>query len=296
MVIFIRQQVVNKLNKTLNTDKLLFIWLLVHCCYCCHNHVWIKYVTPNHACTPCLKKRPTFGFDTRERILIFFGRNATDKVAGQKTLYYVISNNVRFCSNWQNGKHENCIFTRSISALPELNQSLLDFFNFLDSRTHTLLYDSLNFVSNAFSLDFFWGGGMVQERGSQERYNSWNVLHAQSTSALSSGFPLSQGNAEALDRWGGKTKHSLVSYFLNSTSAKNYRNRIVCIKTIASLKWDVLTHSVYVCVSCVCVCVFLFFIGCIYCEINYIYMYQPWPISKSVRRTFCGCNYGRPME
>jgi len=32
---------------------------------------------------------------------------------------------------------------------------------------------------------------------------------AQCTSALFSGFPISQGNAEALDRWGGKTKHHL---------------------------------------------------------------------------------------
>jgi len=35
------------------------------------------------------------------------------------------------------------------------------------------------------------------------------VLHAQCTSALSSGFLISQGNAEALHRWCGKTKHRL---------------------------------------------------------------------------------------
>jgi len=52
-------------------------------------------------------------------------------------------------------------------------------------------------------------------------------------------FPLSKGNAEALDRWGGKTKHHLISYFLSNTSAKNYRNRIVCVKIIASQRWDV---------------------------------------------------------
>ena len=72
-------------------------------------------------------------------------------------------------------------------------------------------------------------GGMVQEKGSWERCSSWTVLHAQSTSALSSGFPLSQGNAEALERWVGKTKHHLISYFLSNTSAKNYRSRIVCV-------------------------------------------------------------------
>jgi len=87
------------------------------------------------------------------------------------------------------GKHENCIFH---SALSELNQSLLDFCNLFDSRLIlTLLYDSLNIVINAFS----YIEGMVQEKGSRERCSIWTVLHAQCTSALSSGFPLSQGNA-----------------------------------------------------------------------------------------------------
>jgi len=43
-------------------------------------------------------------------------------------------------------------------------------------------------------------GGMVYEKGSREHCSSWIVLHAQCTSALSSGFPISQGNAEALER------------------------------------------------------------------------------------------------
>jgi len=74
-------------------------------------------------------------------------------------------------------------------------------------------------------------GGMVQEKGSRYRCSSWTVLHAQCISALSSGFPISQGNAEALDRWGGKTKHRMISYFLNNIFAKNYRNRIVYSKS-----------------------------------------------------------------
>ena len=62
----------------------------------------------------------------------------------------------------------------------------------------------------------------------------------QCTRALSSGFPILQGNAEALDfrcRW--KTKHRLISYFLSNAFAKNYRNRIVYVKMIASQMWDV---------------------------------------------------------
>ena len=89
-------------------------------------------------------------------------------------------------------------------------------------------------------------GGMVQGKRSGERCRSWTVLHAQWTTALFSGFSLSQDNAEALDRWGGKTKHHLISYFLSNTSAKEYRNRIVCVKIIASQRWGgtSLRHSV----------------------------------------------------
>ena len=51
-----------------------------------------------------------YNFDTHEWILIFFGRNVTDKVGNQKTLYYATSNNLCFCTTWQTGKHENHIF------------------------------------------------------------------------------------------------------------------------------------------------------------------------------------------
>jgi len=85
------------------------------------------------------------------------------------------------------------------SALPEFNQSLLDFFNLFDSRLIlTLLHDSLNLLINAFSSGLL--GRMVQEEGSTECCSNLTVLHAQCTSALSSRFPLSQGNAEALDK------------------------------------------------------------------------------------------------
>jgi len=70
------------------------------------------------------------------------------------------------------------------------------------------------------------------------------VLHAECTSTLSSGFPISQGNAEALDKWGGKTKHRMIPYFLRKISAKNYRNQIVYAKIIASRRWDVFLDTV----------------------------------------------------
>ena len=108
-------------------------------------------------------------------------------------------------------------------------------------QAHAAVWLPKSCNKNAFSLEmvFFWGGGMVQKKRSQERCSSWTVLHAQSTSALSSGFPLSQDNDEALDRWGGKAKHHLISYFLSNTSATNYRNRVVYVKIIASQRWDV---------------------------------------------------------
>jgi len=43
-------------------------------------------------------------------------------------------------------------------------------------------------------------GSMVQDKRSRERCRSLTALHAQCTAALSYGFPISQGNAEPLDR------------------------------------------------------------------------------------------------
>jgi len=45
-----------------------------------------------------------YNFVTREWILIFFGRNVIDKVGNQKTLYYATSNNLCFCTTWQNAE------------------------------------------------------------------------------------------------------------------------------------------------------------------------------------------------
>ena len=121
--------------------------------------------------------------------------------------------------------------------MPEFNQSLLDFFNLFDLRLIlTLLYDSKS-CNQCVQLGAV--GGMIQEKGSRERCNSWTMLHAQCTSALSSGFTLSQGNAEVVDKGGGKAKHRLISYFLSNTSAKNNRNRMVYVKIIASQTWDI---------------------------------------------------------
>jgi len=85
-------------------------------------------------------------------LYIFFGRNVTDEISNQKTLYYAISNNVCFYTTWRNGETQKLHFSLKccISALPESN---LDFFSLFDSRLILmLLYDSINTVINAFSL------------------------------------------------------------------------------------------------------------------------------------------------
>jgi len=112
-------------------------------------------------------------FDTRERILKFFDRNVTNNGSNQKALYCATSNNLCFCTTWQNWGNMKIAFSLKccISALPEFNQSLLDFFNLFDSRLIlTLLYDSLNLVINAFGSELL--GGVVQEKGSRERCSS----------------------------------------------------------------------------------------------------------------------------
>jgi len=51
-----------------------------------------------------------------------------------------------------------------------------------------------------------------------------------------SGFPVSQGSAEAVVRCGGKIKYILIAYFLGNIYAKNCRNRTVYVKIIGSCK------------------------------------------------------------
>jgi len=43
-----------------------------------------------------------YNSDAHEWILNLFGRNVTDKVDNQKTLHYATSNNLCFCTTWQN--------------------------------------------------------------------------------------------------------------------------------------------------------------------------------------------------
>jgi len=49
-----------------------------------------------------------------ERILIFFEECYRHKVSNQTKLYYATSNNLCFCTTWQNGKHENIFHSNAV--------------------------------------------------------------------------------------------------------------------------------------------------------------------------------------
>jgi len=108
------------------------------------------------------------------------------------------------CASALPGKSGNTKITFSLAvlvhALPEFNQSLLDFFKLFDLR-HILtpLYDSLKLVINAFSLGVR-GNGSGERKSTAIQQLDCVARTKRHDSALSSGFPLSQGNAEALDR------------------------------------------------------------------------------------------------
>jgi len=84
---------------------------------------------------PCLKEVPPLAccnFDTHEQILIFFGRNTADKVSNPKMLYYASASNNLSALPGKMGNMKIAFFSRCISALPEFNQLLLDFFSLFD--------------------------------------------------------------------------------------------------------------------------------------------------------------------
>ena len=70
----------------------------------CHAVAWqqpsLLYTVSQKTSKPLV----CYNFDAHEWILIFIGRNVADKVGNQKTLYYATSNNLCFCTTWQNAE------------------------------------------------------------------------------------------------------------------------------------------------------------------------------------------------
>jgi len=119
----------------------------------------------------------------------FFGRNVTDKVNNQKTLYYTTPNNLCFFTTWKNGEtRKSHFFTQMLYQCIARIQLVAPWFlqSFDSWLILTLLYDYLNLVINMFSSGLL--GNMVQEKGSRQHCSSRTVLHAQCmcTCALSS--------------------------------------------------------------------------------------------------------------
>jgi len=71
-----------------------------------------------------------YSFETWERILIFFGINVTDKVSDQKTYCYATSNNLCFCTTWQNAEtrkshfHLNAVLVHCLNSTSCLISSI----------------------------------------------------------------------------------------------------------------------------------------------------------------------------
>ena len=58
-------------------------------------------------------------------------------------------------------------------------------------------------------------------------------------------FPVLLGSGEAQITGGGIVKRHLIAYFIGNISAKKYQNPFMCVKVIASQRWDdFLRHGV----------------------------------------------------
>ena len=58
-------------------------------------------------------------------------------------------------------------------------------------------------------------------------------------------FPILPGSAEVQVIWGGIVKRLLIAYFIGNISAKNIFNPFMCVKVIASQRWDFFWDTVY---------------------------------------------------
>ena len=59
-------------------------------------------------------------------------------------------------------------------------------------------------------------------------------------------FPVSPCIAEAQVIWGGIVRRLLIACFIVNVSAKKYQNPFMCVKVIASQRWDVFWDTVYI--------------------------------------------------
>ena len=78
---------------------------------------WFWFVTGSDSSYTVSQKNVSplacYDFDTHEWILIFFSRNVTGKVGNQRMLYYATSNNLCYCTTWQNWETQKARFSLS---------------------------------------------------------------------------------------------------------------------------------------------------------------------------------------
>ena len=123
-----------------------------------------------------------YNFVTRERIFTFFGRNVTDKVSNQKTLY---------CASalpGKTGKQENRIFhlnAVSVHCQNSTSRSLISSV-FLTHDSYSRCCMTPKYCNQCIQLRAVGEHG--SGKGSRDRRSSWTVLHAQCmcSNALSS--------------------------------------------------------------------------------------------------------------
>jgi len=127
-----------------------------------------------------------YNFDIRERILIFLAEMLPMNQAIKRRFTMPPQITCASALPDKMGKHENRIFhwnAASVHCQNSARRSFISSVFWLRTRTHAAvcLPKSCNQCSGLFE-------GMVQEKGSRERRNSWTVLHKQCicTNAMSS--------------------------------------------------------------------------------------------------------------
>jgi len=113
-----------------------------------------------------------YNFDTRERILIYCGRNITDEVSNQSKDALLC--HVCFCTIWQNGEKENRIFTEQcVARIQQVSPWFLHSF-WLATHTHAAVW----LPKSCNQCVQLWAGRHGSgERKSTARHSSWTVLH-----------------------------------------------------------------------------------------------------------------------
>ena len=98
----------------------------------------------------------------------------------------------------------------------------------------------LNIIKHITDDNFFLSGGQCTGALCVTQSNWVNMWF--------SCFPVFPGSAEIQIIWGGIVKRLLIAYFIGKISTKKCQNPFMCVKVIASQRWDVFfeTRCIYI--------------------------------------------------